>query len=419
MRRGSIEAVMRLPLECLRPVTLWRRFRGSIVALAFALLATSGACTREDASPAAQAIAIAEDIVEVPLPIQERLGIEVVLAQEAEVEDAVVAPALVTFDERRVARLGSPVEGKVREVLVEVGDRVTTGQVLAWLYSANWENVLARLRTSSAEERSAVAEFAFAIQQQARARRLFAAKAAARQEVERAQVDTILARNKLRAARAELAKSKRELLALGGNWLGPLEASGLPVRSPLAGTVVERSISPAQGIVPGSPLFVVAQLDRVWLLAELDERWLHRVAPGATVRFRVSAYPQETFTATIEQVGDVLDPKTRRVKIRCTADNPGGKLKAEMFAQVEIPAPARQSILTVPDSALQQLDGQTVVFVPVGEHRFRRQNVQVGRTGEGWVEIKNGLRHGDRVVGRGSFLLKSTLALRVHPAPED
>ncbi|GBD26148.1 Cobalt-zinc-cadmium resistance protein CzcB [bacterium HR30] len=418
MTSSPRQAPLTLPDRYRRRTAAWQRLRAFLFAVGFGAAMATAACTREAPDSNSAAVAVAEDTVEVPPSVQERLGLEIVVARETEVEAPVIAPAVVGFDERRVARLGSPVEGRVREVLVEVGERVRAGQVLAWLYSPDWEGIVARLRTAWAEERSAMAEWKFATQQVGRARRLFAAKAAARQEVERAQLDAVLARNKLRAARAELARSKRELLALGGG-LRSFQPVGLPIRSPLSGTVVERSASPGQGLVPGSPLFVVAQLDRVWLLAEVDERWLNRVAPGLTVRFRVSAYPDETFVATIEQVGDMLDPKTRRVKVRCTADNAQGKLKPEMFAQLEIPEPMRRTILTVPESALQQLDGQPVVFVPVGENQFRRQNVEVGDTGEGWVEVKRGLRNGDRIVGRGSFLLKSTLVLRTQPVHED
>ncbi len=405
--------------HCTHEPTPWRTLRAMVVGANVAVLLIVSGCESKAPNSPAEAVAVAGDLVEVPPSVQQRLGIEIVVAREMEVEEPVIAPAIVAFDERRVARLGSPVEGRVRQVLVEVGDRVYGGQTLAWLYSTSWESLTARLRTASAEERSAAAEFAFAAQQKARARRLFAAKAAARLDVERAQLEFVVARNKLRVARAELARCKRELLALGGDSATGIHPEGLPIRSPFFGTVVERSASPGQGVVPGSPLFVLAQLDRLWLLAEVDERWLSRLRPGLNVRFRVSAYPDETFVATIEQVGDVLDPKTRRVKVRCTTENTAGKLKAEMFAQLEIPDPVQRPVLTIPESALQQLDGQPVVFILVGENRFRPQNVEVGRTGEGWVEVKRGLRHGEQIVGRGSFLLKSTLILRAQPAHED
>ncbi|MCX8072523.1 MAG: efflux RND transporter periplasmic adaptor subunit [Candidatus Binatia bacterium] len=396
----------------------WQQRRvGGAVALLFAA-ATLFACTQPDRDPNPGPVAIAGDTVEVPTAIQERLGFEIVVARHTEVSESITAPAVVAFDERKTARLGSPVEGRVRDVLALVGDRVTEGQILAWLYSPNWEATVAQLRTASASERSASAELQFALQQHARARRLFAAKAAALQELERARLDVVIARNKVRAARAELSRARRDWLALGGGKANDVHPSGLPLRSPIHGTVVERPASPGQGIVPGSPLFTVAQLDTLWLLAEVDERWLNKLTSGTWVRFKVSAYPNETFTATIEYISDVLDPKTRRVKVRCTVDNRDGKLKPEMFAELEISEPHAQALLVIPQSAVQQLDGRSVVFVPIAESKFQQRPVEIGRVGDGWVEVKSGLRHGDRVVARGSFLLKSTLVLRAHPSED-
>lgn len=87
-----------------------------------------------------------------------------------------------------------------------------------------------------------------------------------------------------------------------------------------------------------------------------------------------------------------------------------------MFASLIVPDPTPARVLTVPAAAVQELDGSAVVFVPAGEDRSRRQVVEVGRRGDGWVEIRSGLQPSQRIVGQGSFLLKSTLVLRVQPA---
>ncbi|GIW43828.1 MAG: RND transporter [Candidatus Binatia bacterium] len=381
------------------------------------LVSASLACTRQVAPSEAGGVAVAEDLVEVPAPIQERMKMETVVVRETEVSEPITAPARLSFNERYVARVGVPIEGRVQTIFVQVGDRVANGQMLAVIQSPTWEAAVARLRTTAAEERSARAELAFAIQQRSRVRRLFGAQAASRMEVERTALDLIVARNKLHAARAELAKARRDVTALAGDS-ARLDFAGLPLRSPLSGLVVERSASPGFAVVPGTPLFVVADPSHLWLQAEVDERWLSRLATGLRVEFRVAAYPEITFTGTVDYIGASLNPKTRRVELRCTVDNADGKLKPEMFAQLEIPDPQPRRILIVPDSAVQELDGKNVVFVPAGENRFRRHAVEIGRTGDGWIEVKSGLKNGDRVVGRGSFLLKSTLALRAHP-PED
>jgi len=228
----------------------------------------------------------------------------------------------------------------------------------------------------------------------------------------------VVARNKLRAARTELARARREVRQLSGDATIPVEPRGLPLRAPIAGTVLEREASPGQAVVPGTHLFTVAQLDRLWLVAEVDEIALGKLQAGMEVEFRVNAYPGERFSAVIDYIGDVLDPKTRRVKVRCDVENSSGRLRAGMFASLFVPIREPERLLTVPDTAVQELDSATVVFVPTAENRFQRRTVQVGRRGDGWVEIRSGLRPGDQVVGRGSFLLKSAIVLRAQPAED-
>lgn len=300
----------------------WWQWLLAIAALALPALGCQGR-TEPPGSP----IHVADgDTVHVDPAVQQRLGLEIVVAQEADITEPLIAPAVLQLDERHTARVGSPVEGRVREVGVQVGDRVSTGQVLAWIYSPAWEDVRARLQTAVATERSARAELDFAQQQVARTQRLWAAKAAARQEVVRARLDLVVARNKLGAARVEVARPRRELQQLAGEVAPPVTTLGLPLRTPIAGTVLEPQASPGQAVVPGTLLFTVADLERLWLLAEVDERALGRLQPGAAVEFSVVAYPNERFPAAMDYIGDQLDPKTRRVKVRCNVDNAAGRL---------------------------------------------------------------------------------------------
>jgi len=375
-------------------------------------------CRTGPEAASADPAAADQDTVELDQATRDHLGIEVVVARESVVAEPVIAPAVVELDPRRVGRVGAPVEGRIREVLVQVGDRVAAGQTLAWLYSSAWEDALARARTTAAAERSARAERDYAEQQLARSLRLWAAQAAGRQEVDRARLEVVVARNKLRAARTELARARREVRQLSGDATIPVEPRGLPLRAPIAGTVLEREASPGQAVVPGTHLFTVARLDRLWLVAEVDEIALGKLQTGMEVEFRVNAYPGERFSAVIDYIGDVLDPKTRRVKVRCDVENSAGRLRAGMFASLFVPVREPERLLTVPDTAVQELDSATVVFVPTAENRFQRRTVQVGRRGDGWVEIRSGLRPGDQVVGRGSFLLKSAIVLRAQPAED-
>ena len=410
------------PESCSAPIDGWwaGAVRLVVARLCMAVLVSLfvASCRTEPEAASSGPVAADQDTVELDQATRDHLGIEVVVARESVVGEPVIAPAVVELDPRRVGRVGAPVEGRIREVLVQVGDRVAAGQTLAWLYSSAWEDALARARTAAAAERSARAERDYAEQQLARSLRLWAAQAAGRQEVDRARLEVVVARNKLRAARTELARARREVRQLSGDATIPVEPRGLPLRAPIVGTVLEREASPGQAVVPGTHLFTVAQLDRLWLVAEVDEIALGKLQAGMEVEFRVNAYPGERFSAVIDYIGDVLDPKTRRVKVRCDVENSSGRLRAGMFASLFVPIREPERLLTVPDTAVQELDSATVVFVPTAENRFQRRTVQVGRRGDGWVEIRSGLRPGDQVVGRGSFLLKSAIVLRAQPAED-
>lgn len=106
-------------------------------------------------------------------------------------------------------------------------------------------------------------------------------------------------------------------------------------------------------------------------------------------------------------MADIIDPKTRTAKVRCVAENKAGLLKLEMFAAIEIPVDRASSVLAVPDSSIQQIEGKPVVFVRKSENEFEKRHVQTGITGGGYTEIRSGLKAGELVASQGSFVVKT------------
>ena len=123
----------------------------------------------------------------------------------------------------------------------------------------------------------------------------------------------------------------------------------------------------------------------------------------------VRAYPDKTFPARITTIGDALDPETRTVEVRCELNNPGRQLKIEMFATLTIHTGGSREAVVAPLEALQNVDGEEVVFVPEGRVSFRARRVRVGRHSDSVVEIVSGLQAGEKVVVAGAFRLKSEL----------
>ena len=326
--------------------------------------------------------------------------------------DRLEAPGVLALDEARTARIGSLVEGNVTAVMAEVGDRVASGQRLAHLHSHVIHDAWADYRKAIADRRRRDAELAWATLAAERARRLHEAKALSVQERQRAEADRIAAAEELDRAKTEVRRSEETLEHLGiTSGEDPSGETGeeIPVKSPLAGVVLEKRITAGTAVTPGTPLFVVSDLGILWALAEVDESKLRLVQAGETAEIRVSAWPDEVFRGRVTFVGDAVNPKTRRVMVRCQVPNAGGRLKPEMYASIAMGEGAPRSLLAVPARSVQEIEGKSVVFVPGEAGRFARRDVTVGAEADGWVEVASGLQEGEKVASDGSFLLKSEL----------
>jgi RND family efflux transporter MFP subunit len=255
-------------------------------------------------------------------------------------------------------------------------------------------------------------ELTYARDAQARAERLLKDKAISAQEQERAKANRVAAEEQLDMAGTEVRRAEEDLEHLGvSNSEDPSGETGedITVRSPIAGVVLERLVTPGTAIIPGTPMFVVSDLSRVWVVAEVDESRLSQVEKGRPVKVRVAAYPDLLFDGTVTMVGDVVNPKTRRVMVRCQVPNGDGRLKPEMFATVVLGTGEARPVVVVPAVAVHDVNGRAVVFVQEGDGPFRERVVTGGPEADGLVEIKSGLRAGERVATTGSFLIKSQL----------
>lgn len=343
---------------------------------------------------------------------QRQAGIQVEPVRQESRTDRLEAPGVLALDETRTARVGSLVEGNVVATRAEVGQRVGAGTLLAALHSHVIHDAWADYRKAMAERRRRTKEVEVARHAAARAQRLFDDKALSAQERERAEAERVVAEEELDMARTEVRRAEEALEHLGvTNKEDPSGESGeqIPVRSPLAGVVLEKYVTTGTAVTPGTPLYVVSDLARLWAIAEIDETALPRVAQGAAAEVRVAAYPGTPFAARIGFVGDRVNAKTRRVTVRCELPNADGRLKPEMYATIALGAGAERRVASVPAAAVQQIDGHSVVFVQREAGRFERRNVELGAEQAGFVEVRAGLTAGERVATTGSFLLKSEL----------
>ncbi len=369
------------------------------------------AATSTSAAPPSSTSAPPPDTVTLSEAARAQAGITIVAAAQVERADATEAPGLVTTNELRTARVGALVEGSVVDITVQAGQHVGRGSLLAYLHSHIVHDAQANHRKALAEERRGTIELQFATDAQQRAERLLEQKAVALQDVQRARANRANAAEALDIAKAEVQRSVDELHHYGLST-GTAPASGdkddLPVRSPIAGVVLERLVTQGTAVTSGTPLFIISDLSTVWVLAELNEAHLSKVSVNGAVSVRVPAYPGQSFPGKVTYIGETVNPKSRRITIRCEVPNQGGLLKPEMYATVLIGEGRARQTVGVPSDAIQQIGGRTVVFVVEGQ-RFHVRPVEAGEDRNGITEIRSGLAPGERVAGAGAFVVKSEL----------
>jgi multidrug efflux pump subunit AcrA (membrane-fusion protein) len=352
-----------------------------IVGLTAAGLALAAACNRPGEAPAApekesSAISLSAEAAGMS-------GVKIEAVRRMSLESAVTSTGVVGFNQRRYACVSSRIAATLEGVDAFEGDRVREGQSLAALYSADYlaaqQDLLQLLglrdhQTGEAGTEAAAMTERLVRSAEGRVRLMGAGEGDVRTIIE--------------------TRTPQSLLVL---------------RAPFAGTIVSGSAAPGRQVQAGADLFEIADLDTLWVTANLHEKDLSLVTPGCSASVSVPAWPGESFPGRLTAIGDVQDETTRTVKARVEIANPRRKLKPGMFAQVRLTCPAGERVLAVPETAVRDVEGRAVVFQPGPGNTFTPRPVKVGRRAEGWVEVLEGLREGDEVVTQGSFSLKAEL----------
>jgi cobalt-zinc-cadmium efflux system membrane fusion protein len=329
----------------------------------------------------------------------QRAGIRLETLSEQAQADTVTVTATVRANPDRVVRIAPRVEGRLTAIAAKLGDRVQAGQAMATLDSlavgeaaTAWAHAQSALRIADADLK--------------RAEALNADEIIPKKDFLRVQSEREMAAASLRAAEDRL-----RLLGVAVPRSAERLASTFAVTAPFAGTVIEKAATLGQLASPSEPLFVVADLSRVWIEADLGEALLAKVKPGAAATVTVSAYPGERFSGKLTHVAAVLDKDKRTVAARIELDNKDGRLKPEMFATAIITTgapgtPATAKVLSVPDEAIVLLQGQPTVFV--FEHEgYEARAIEPGTKAGGRTVVKSGLKAGEQVVAAGAYALKA------------
>ncbi len=310
---------------------------------------------------------------------QQMIGVKIVPVGRRDIIHEIRAVGRVEVDERSVAHLHTKVEGWVEKLYVNTtGQRVRRGDPLYEVYSP---------KLLSTQQ-----EYLIAL----RARR--ALQSASLPEA-RASGDALV----------ESARRRLELWDVPASAIRALERTGRPSRmitffSPVDGVVLEKMAVEGLRVDQGTDLLTVADLSRLWILADVYEHDLPFVHEGQEATVSLSYLPGRAFQGKVLYVYPTLDEKTRTVKVRLEIPNPEGILKPGMFADVRLES-AMRGVLAVPDSAILDSGMRQVVFASLGAGRFEPRQVRPGRRAEGFTEILSGLAEGERVVAAAAFML--------------
>ncbi|MBF0143619.1 MAG: efflux RND transporter periplasmic adaptor subunit [Magnetococcales bacterium] len=187
----------------------------------------------------------------------------------------------------------------------------------------------------------------------------------------------------------------------------------LTVLSPVDGVVLEKNAIKGMRFMPGEVLYRLADLSTVWLMAEVFEQDVGMVREGQEAKVTLNAIPGKLFKGRVSFIYPTLAAETRTVKVRIELPNRSGELRPALYATVELTAPTgEEQILAVPDSAVLNSGTRQVVLVERGEGQYEPRPVQVGVQGGGYVQIREGLKEGEKVVVRANFLIDAEANLK-------
>jgi cobalt-zinc-cadmium efflux system membrane fusion protein len=338
------------------------------------------------------------------IPQEQMSHVQVVTIQPVKLTRTLRLTGAVAFNAFSTTPVITQVGGPVSRILVVPGERVKKGQPLLDVSSPDYSVLLAAYLKAKDTYRVADKNYD-------RAKDLFEHHAIADRDLLQAESD----RNQ---AQADLFSTEQGLKVLGitnpDSLLAKMPSGAeVPLLAPISGEVVERLVAPGQVLTAGATqAFTISDMSTVWVLANVYQGDLAYVKNGDDVTVQTDSYP-DTFHGKISFVSPALDPATRTLQARIVVQNPGEKLKRDMYVTVTVIAGAIQNAIAVPDaSVLRDDENQPFVYVATTSNQFGRRQVEIGQSQGGQTQVLKGLSPGEKVVGDGSLFLQFANSLQ-------
>ncbi|MGH9435213.1 MAG: efflux RND transporter periplasmic adaptor subunit [Terriglobia bacterium] len=337
------------------------------------------------------------------VPQNQMAHLQIVPVKSTDLPQLLTLPGSVAYNSFATTPVITQVSGPVLRVLVYPGQFVKKGQPMLTVTSPDY----AVMRDNYIKAHDA---FNLAQINEGRAKDLYAHNAISLSALEQAQSAEV-------QAQADLTASEQALKVVGiSNPAQEAHAAAspeIPLLAPVSGEVVERTVSPGQVIAGGSTqCFTISNMNTVWVLANVYQSALQYIHLGDHVEIETDAYPMK-FSGRISYIAPAMDPTTRTLQVRIVTNNPGERLKKDMYVTVLVNGAAIRGALTVPAAAvLRNSENQPFVYVAQGPRQFARQLVEIGPTQNGQTQITSGLRVGEQVMGDGSLFVEFANSLR-------
>lgn len=360
--------------------------------------ATEGGLTTLSEGTGAEMKVIPPDANLVTVPADFGAEIKVTPAGATAVSDTLRVAGKVDFDEQRVTRIGATVTGRVIDIQAHLGQQVKVGDSLAVINSTE----LGQAQLAYLKARAQADLQARSVE---RARQLFAADVIGKAELQRRESELSIASAEQRGAADQL-----RVLGMSSGAISKLSNSGginsvTSVVSTMAGTVVERQVAQGQVVQPADSLYVVADLSRVWVTAEVPEQQAALVRAGQNVEIEVPALGSR-LTGKLIYVADTVNPETRTITVRSVVDNASRQLKPAMLATMLIQAAPVERIVLPAQAVVRDGDADKV-FVEVGPKQFRLTPVRLGPDMDGKRAVLSGIKAEQRILVSGAFHLNN------------
>ena len=337
------------------------------------------------------------------------IGLECSAADIQPLKKELVIAAILTAHQDREAQVGTMVQGRVSKVLVNLGDRVQIGQELMQIEGVEIGEIKSGFIKAKAH--LAYADAAFRRQQ------------ALMEQNIGAQKSLLEAQAEFEKARAEFTAEDRRIHSIGlndedvekfvdnssGNSIESHIGGILPIKAPIAGVVFERNVVIGQLVDPSTTAFKIINTSVLWVDGQVHEGDVSALRGRPEVTVVVPPVSRTAIRAQLLYVGETVDQQTRMVKVRAAVQNSAQMLKPGMFAEMHIPSGENLKGIVVREESLIKDGSEHYVFVALNDTTFEKREVVPGLVSGELVEVKTGVSRGEKVVTKGSFMLKSEL----------